>query len=112
MKIECRVMKSIWGAVYRCQDEALEVTLSSSSGRRLVLFVVPYCCDIPEIKYMSGVLYRSMIDPPCIQRLVSRETFCTVNSAVNWNIAGTLSEYVSIKDMANESGNFWGGQEV
>lgn len=76
------------------------ITLRSSCGQ-LVQFVVLYCFDVPEVKYMSGAAHGTTVSRPFIRFLVIHDGFCRMDCAVNHNLSGTLSareEYEMIMD--------------
>lgn len=60
-----------------------------------------YCFDIPGTNDTSGMLQGSMVDRPCIHRVVTCEQFCSINRWDYQNMTGTLrdwEEYVVIMD--------------
>lgn len=73
------------------QDEYFEVTTWRSSCWRLILFVLPYCYDISKGLDMSIVHHGTTVDRPCIECLVLREAFWSMNWAVIQSIAITWS---------------------
>lgn len=56
-----------------CCSDGFEVITSSSSKYRLVMFVVKYCCDMPEKKLVSCVRQETMVDLPIICCPVTRD---------------------------------------
>lgn len=62
---------------------------SSNSCKRFFLVLVSHCCDIPEGKEISVVLYGTMVHQACIQSLVTSEKFGSMEGVGKPDMEGT-----------------------